>query len=132
MPGRAVQAYKPVTAVTASPAAAAETIIASIVGIDTVDADSIVQLFAQANLTVGGSGTAIRLRLRQTSLTGTVVGDTGAITGGIAAANVVSQDVSGVDNPGPVAGFTYVLTLQVTAAGAVSTVSAVFLSCLVA
>lgn len=132
MPGRIPQVYAPDLGVDASPAAAAETVIATLAGINTIDASSLVQLFAQANFTVGTTGTAVRLRLRQTSVTGTVVGDTGAVTGGVAAANLLSMTVLGSDNPGVVAGFTYVMTLQVTAATAVSTVSAVQLSAFVA
>jgi hypothetical protein len=132
MPGRVPQLYNPRTVVDASPAAAAETIIATFTGINTIDADSLVLLLAQANFTVGTSGTAARLRLRRTSVTGTVVGDTGAITGGIAATNLITQDIIGVDNPGAVASFVYVLTLQITAGAAVSTVSSVVIAPIVA
>ena len=117
--------------VVASPALAAETTIAQITLPSTADANANVDLSGWAAFTVGTAGTAVRLRIRNGSLTGTVVGDTGALTGGIAAGNLVAQDVEGFDNPGEVAGLLYVLTLQVTAATAASTVSAVKLRAIV-
>lgn len=125
MPGRPPQYYKPRTVIDASPGGAIETIVCTYTGIDTVDADSTVILTTQVNLVIGTSGTALRIRIRQTSISGAVVGDTGAITGGVAAGNVMSQDVIGVDNPGAVASFVYVATVQVTGGAAASTLSAV-------
>lgn len=119
------------TTVVASPALAAETIIASL-AIPNFGGTAIVQkvyLQGWTAFTVGTSGTAVRLRIRQTNVSGTVVADTGALTGGIAAAALVAQDVCGSDATPGVA--TYVLTLQVTAGAAASTVSAVQLLALV-
>ena len=82
-----------------------------------------VYLQGWAAFTVGTSGTAITLRIRQTNVSGTVIVTSGALTGGIAATNLVAQDVSGSDATPGVA--TYVLTLQVTGGAAGSTVSAV-------
>lgn len=112
-------------AVVASPALAAETVIAQLNGVTLDSPAKKVDLSGYAAFTVGATGTAIRLRIRQNSLTGTVVADTGAITGGVAAANVVTQDVEGQDQPGDVAAFTYVLTLQVTGGSGASAVTAV-------
>ena len=117
--------------IVASPALAAETTIAQITLPSTADAGANVDLSGWAAFTVGTSGTAVRLRIRNGSLTGTVVGDSGALTGGVAAAALLAQDVEGFDNPGEVAGLLYVLTLQVTAGAAASTVSAVKLRALV-
>jgi len=113
------------TTVVASPAAAAETIIASITIPNLGDNPlaSGIDLSGWAAFTVGTSGTAITLRIRQTNVAGTIVGNTGALTGGIAAAALVAQDVEGFDTAPGVA--VYVLTLQVTAGSAASTVSAV-------
>jgi hypothetical protein len=116
------------TAVVASPAAAAETIIAQTAAIGDVGVQSGVLLSGWAAFTVGTTGTAVRLRLRQTNLAGTVVADTGPVTGGIAAANLVAQDVEGFDAAAVAPAQVYVLTLQVTGGSAVSTVSAVKLS----
>jgi len=113
------------TTVAASPAAAAETVIATVTNPLFGDL-SIVQrvyLAGWAAFTVGTNGTAVRFRIRQTDINGTVKADTGALTGGVAAAALMAQDVSGSDaSPGVAA---YALTMQVTAGSAASTVSAV-------
>ena len=127
-----LQARVPVSAtVVASPAAASETIIAQIqlTGDVAVQRSVIVRGFAA--FTVGTSGTAVRLRLRQTNVSGTVIGDTGALTGGIAAGNLVVENVAGVDASPSNTGQVYVMTLTVTAGAAASTVSAVELDAIV-
>lgn len=113
------------TTITGSPALAAETIIATLVLPSFGDVVVVQKVYLQgwAAFTVGTSGSACNLRIRQTNVAGNVVATTGALTGGIAAAALVAQDVSGSD-PAPGVG-TYVLTLQVTAGAAASTVSAV-------
>lgn len=111
--------------VVASPALAAETIIASL----TLNTDETIQsgilLRGFAAFTVGTSGTAATLRIRQTNVSGTVVATTGALTGGIAAAGVVAETILGFDAAPALTGQVYVLTLQITAGSAASTVSAV-------
>jgi hypothetical protein len=114
--------------VVASPAAAAETIIAQSAAIGDVAVMQGVRLGGWAAFTVGTTGTAARLRLRQTNVAGTVIADTGAVTGGIAAANLVTLDVEGFDAAATPPGQVYVLTLQVTGGSAVSTVSGVLIS----
>lgn len=116
--------------VVASPALAAETIIAQV---NTPGAPSLVSgllVSGWAAFTVGTSGTAVRLRVRRTNLSGTLVADTGALTGGVTAANLLAQDVQGFDAGSTLPAAVYVLTLQVTAGSAASTVSAVNLLCL--
>lgn len=119
------------TTVVASPALAAETIIASL----TLNTDEViasgVMLRGFAAFTVGTSGTAVTLRLRRTNVAGTVVATTGALTGGIAAGNLVAETILGFDTGAATTGQVYVLTLQVTAGAAASTVSAVELDALV-
>lgn len=113
-----------------SPALAAETIVCQITGLDgQLSVSNGVFLSGVCSFTVGTSGTAIRLRIRQgtTVGAGTVVADTGALTGGVAAANLLSQDLQGFDT-GAVGGAglastSYHLSLQVTAGAAASTVS---------
>jgi len=119
------------TTVVASPTAATETIIASLTvpNFGDVSVVSGIDLSAWAAFTVGGSGTAVRLRIRQTNVAGTVVADTGALTGGVAAAALLAQDVAGFDSGAGVG--VYVLTLTVTAAASGSTVSAVKLRAIV-
>lgn len=113
----------PSTTIVGSPALAAETTVASTVVGGVAGPSSRVLLIGFVALTVGTSGTAVRIRLRNGSITGTVVGDTGAMTA--VAANLVSFAVLGVDSPGDVSSLAYVMTAQVTAGAAVSTVSSV-------
>lgn len=112
------------TAITGSPALAAETIIATLAltGFSDTAIVTGIDLSGWAAFTVGTSGTAVTLRIRQTNVAGTVVATSGALTGGVAAAALVAQDIEGFDAGAGVA--TYVMTLQVTAGAAVSTVSA--------
>lgn len=120
--------------VVGSPAAATETIVCQITGIDNfLGVSKGVFLSGDASFTVGTSGTAIRLRIRQgtTAGSGTVISDTGALTGGVAAGNLLSQDIQGVDTASSggtaVAVTSYHLSLQVTGGAAASTVSQVSL-----
>jgi hypothetical protein len=117
------------TTVGASPSAAAETIIGTLnipnFG-DTVVVSGI-QLTGWAAYTVGTSGTAVTLRVRQTNVSGTVVVSTGALSK--TAGNLYVDDISGTDAaPGAAV---YVLTMQVTAGAAASTVSALTLQAIV-
>lgn len=125
--------------IVASPALAAETVVAQVTGIDAnLPVMAGVFLSGVVSFTVGTSGTAIRVRIRTgtTAGSGTVVADTGAVTGGVAAAGLISQDIQGFDTAatnGAAPGTTsYCLTLQVTAGAAASTVSATNLTLLVA
>jgi len=114
------------TTVVASPAAAAETIIASITIPANIAAVTGVDLTGWAAYTVGTNGTAVRLRIRQTDVAGTVKGDTGALTGSQHGAAILSaDDCEGFDTAPVLPGQVYVLTMQVTAGSAPSTVSAV-------
>lgn len=119
------QRFAATKAVVASPALAAETIIASL----TLNTDeaiiSGVMLRGWAAFTVGTSGTAVTLRIRQTNVSGTVIATTGALTGGVSAAGLVQEAVLGFDASPAATGQVYVLTLQVTSGAAASTVSAV-------
>jgi len=117
------------TTVVASPALAAETIIASLAipsfGDTTIMSGVILQGWAA--YTVGTTGSAVTFRLRQTNVAGTLVVSSGALTGSQHGAGILSaDDISGFDATPGVA--TYVLTMQVTAATAASAVSAVLLT----
>jgi hypothetical protein len=109
-------------AVVGSPAAAAETIIATI----TVNTDEVltegVDLDGWAAYTVGTNGTAAELRIRRTNAAGTLIATSGPVTR--VAAQLVEHAVSGFDATPAATGQVYVLTLQVTAGSAISTVSA--------
>lgn len=117
------------TTVVASPALAAETIIGqlAIPAFGDTTVQTAIILTGWAAYTVGTSGTAVTLRLRQTNVTGTIVATTGALTK--TAASLYADDVNGVDATPGVG--TYVLTMQVTAGAAASTVSAVLLEAIV-
>jgi hypothetical protein len=109
--------------VVGSPALAAETIVCQIPALSATAATTLgVFVSGVASLTVGTSGTAVTVRIRQTNVSGSVIATTGALTGGISAGNLISQDLQGFD-ASPPAGGVYVLTVQVTAGGAASTVS---------
>lgn len=122
--------FKSSSTIVGSPALAAETVVCQITGLDGfLGAMAGVFLSGVCSFTVGTSGTAIRLRIRQgtTAGSGTVVADTGALTGGVAAAALLSQDLQGFDvgvsGGGAIAATSYHLSLQVTGGAAASTVS---------
>lgn len=118
--------FQVTTTVGASPALAAETIIGTLTltGFSDTAVVSGVIVSGWAAYTVGTSGTAVTLRVRQTTVSGTVVCSTGALTR--AAASLAADDVNGFDSGAGVG--VYVLTMQVTAGAAASTVSALLLS----
>ena len=113
--------------ITASPAAASETVVGTIPAIaDSVVVSKGIFLNFCIAYTVGTSGTAVTYRIRQgtTAGSGTVVYTSGAITSGIAAANLVVESINGFDASPTLPGQAYCLTLTVTAGAAASTVSA--------
>jgi hypothetical protein len=119
---------KVTTTVVASPAAAAETIIAQTAALGSLRAGQSVMLDGWAAYTVGTSGSAVTFRIRQTNVSGTVVANSGALTGSQHGAGILSSDdIAGLDASPALGGQVYVLTMQVTAGAAASTVSAVFL-----
>jgi hypothetical protein len=116
--------------VVGSPSAASETVVCQITGLapDT-GVISGVFLSGVVSFTVGTSGASVRLRIRTGTVagSGTTVCDTGALTGGVAAGNLLSQDLQGFDtavtgggSPGTTS---YCLTLTVASGAATSTVS---------
>lgn len=117
------------TTVAASPSGSAETIIASLAMPNFGDTQilSAVYLTGWAAYTVGTSGTAVNLRIRETNVSGTVIVATGALNK--TAASLYADDVNGVDATPGVA--TYVLTMTVTGGAAASTVSAVYLAAVI-
>src|SRR4029077_10588724 len=117
--------------VVGSPAAAAETVIASTpvfpAGFDAAVVVGVL-VIAQAAMTVGTSGTAVTWRIRTgvTAGAGTVVFTSGARTAGLAAAALLLENMIGIDAaPAALSGQQYSLTAQVTGGAAASTVSAV-------
>lgn len=111
------------TTIVASPALAAETTIATMTITTNASLRTGIAVFGWAAFTVGTSGTAVILRVRNGSLTGTVVVSSGALTA--VAANLDEAGVQGFDTAAVLPNQTYVLTMQVTNGAAISTVSAV-------
>lgn len=120
------QAY---TTVDASPAAGTETVIATLTlaGFGDTSVVSGIRLRGWAAFTVGGSGVSANLRIRQSTVSGTVIAATGATT--VTAANLVERSVFGVD-VAPGVGV-YVLTLTVGSGASASTVSALQLDAVI-
>lgn len=116
------------TVVVASPALAAETVIANVTIPGGEQVFEGVELVAWAAYTVGTSGVSVQLRLRQTGLAGTIIADTGACTR--SAASLAESSVNGIDLA-PVGGQVYALTMQVASGAAASTVSAVYVRALI-
>jgi hypothetical protein len=110
--------------VVASPAAAAETIIGSVTLTADLQFAAGVLLFGWAAFTVGTNGVSVVLRVRQTSVGGSLIASSGA--GTETAANLDERNVHGFDSA-PAAGQIYKLTMQVASGSAASTVSAVSL-----
>lgn len=109
-------------AVVASPAAAAETIICSVVvGGDLSTALGVV-LLGWATYTVGTNGVSILLKLRRTDASGATVAATGADTA--VATNLGTKTILGVDDGQVAARQVYVLTMTVASGSAETTVSA--------
>lgn len=117
------------TTVVASPAAAAETIIAQVTAPADLRADAVVLLFGFAAFTVGTNGVSVNLKLRQTNASGTTKAATGAVTA--VAANLGALSVMGVDAAPSATGQVYVLTMTVASGSAASTVSGVELLAIV-
>ena len=113
------------TTVVASPSAAAETIIGSVALPSGLTISSGVVVFGWAAYTVGTSGTAVQLKIRQTNVSGTTIAATGALTGSQHGAGILSSDDVGGFDASPGDAQIYKLTMQVTAGAATSTVSAI-------
>lgn len=117
------------TTVVASPSAAAETIIANLPIPNFGDTQIVSGVLLQgwAAYTVGTSGASVQFRIRQTNISGTVIANTGALTGSQHGAGILSaDDISGFDSGAGVA--VYCMTMQVASAAAASTVSALCLT----
>lgn len=109
--------------VDASPAAGAETVIATLSMPDDLAVGEGVLLFAWFTLTVGTDGVSLLYRIRRDSVAGTAIAASGAETA--TAAQLVSRSIVGFDTAPTFPNEVYVLTLTVGSASAASTVSAV-------
>lgn len=97
-----------------------ETVIATVSGISTRDQSEQVVITAIVQFLTGAATTAVTLRVRRgVDTTGVLVGEANPIAAAAAAA--VGLAVAARDNPGYVAGQSYVITAQQTAATAAGT-----------
>lgn len=94
----------------------AETVVATLSGVTTGRAKN-VSLSAWAQLTTGTATTAVTPRIRRgTDATGTLIGEGNPVTVGAAAGSTETFEVATIDDGVDLAGASYVLTLQQTAA----------------
>lgn len=97
----------------------AEAVIATLAGISTNGPGRTVRLKGQAKITTGTNTTAVNLRIRRDSLTGTEIAESNIVQNESAAGNTEDHDISAEDPlAGEVFNATYVLTAQQTAASA--------------
>lgn len=99
-------------------AAAAETVIGTVQV--TTDAATVVAMMGFVTATIGTSGTQMRLRLRADSLTGTLVADSNTII--VTAGTIAPGQVVGSPAAQEIAARTFVLTCQITAGAANTTI----------
>lgn len=111
------------TAITGSPAAGAETIVATLPIPANIRADQRVYLLGWLAFTLGTTAASFGVRIRQTNVAGTTVANSGSVTG--VAASLFAPSIIGIDSPGLQNSFTYVMTLIANSGSAASTVSAV-------
>lgn len=117
--------------VVGSPATNAETVVCSTPAFPAGYQPAVtlgVFIWFQVAYTVGTSGASAQYRIRQgvTAGSGTIVFNSGATTAGIAATNLVLENIIGFDTaPGTLPGQQYSLTLTIGSGAAASTVSAV-------
>jgi hypothetical protein len=112
-------------AVVASPAAATETIIASLTINQDIQVSTGVLLFGWAAFTAGTSAVGGQLKIRRTDVSGATVKDSGAVT--VVATKLYAPDIVAFDVFQAAPGAVYVLTLTMASGAAESTVSAVSL-----
>ena len=112
------QVFATKTIANATTAGNAELLIALLSGIDPPRGDAQCFLDGWVSVTTGANITSCRLRIyRGPDASGTLVGDSGVVAGGVAASTLSAMDVSGIDtNPGAMANGQYAMTL--TTAGA--------------
>lgn len=111
--------------VVASPAAATETIIASVTLNQDIFVTTGVLLLGWAAFTAGTNAVGGQLKLRRTDASGQTVKDSGAVT--VVATKLYSPDIVAFDAFQAAPGAIYVLTLTCASGSAETTVSAVSL-----
>jgi hypothetical protein len=124
----------PSFAIVASPAAAAETVIATSPKLIVDTPQYAVLLTALVDITIGTSGTAVTFKLRRGTTTGGTAVVNGATWGpyAVTATDEYQFALVGSDTPPASSGLQYCLTVTVTGGAATSTVNVVCLSAEVA
>jgi hypothetical protein len=108
----------------------AETVVATVTGVSTGQAGQFVDLTGDFNITLGTNTTAVTVRVRRDSLTGTLVGEATPEAISTAAGSAERHHVFFQDaNAGEFLGRTYVLTVQQTGASANGNVTDAGLAC---
>ena len=101
----------------------AETVVATVTGVNTYKPGETLQIQASATVTNGTNTTALTFRVRRDSLTGTVVNNADPVQIETAAASSEDHELVCEDQiAGEIANATYVLTVQQTGASANGTV----------
>jgi hypothetical protein len=96
-----------------------EAVVATLTGISVSGPGKNIRLKGSAKITTGTNTTAVNLRIRRDSLTGTEICESNPAQIESAAGNTEDHDIAGVDSPsGEIFNATYVLTAQLTAATA--------------
>lgn len=93
-----------------------ETVVATIPNVNTQDPGANVAIEATVTLTTGTATTAVVLRIRRGSVTGTIIGEAETDTPIGAAGSTDPYSIGATDQPGEVASQNYVVTVQQTAA----------------
>ena len=113
-------------------AANTETTALTLPNVLTEFAGQTVILVAFLAITCGTTASAMNVRIRQTSLTGTLVGESTPQAGNVVASKLTTLAAFGVDTPGDVAAFSYVVTFQGTGEGAAGTANSGFVLAIIA
>ncbi len=87
---------------------ATEVVIMTLPGVNTENPSQTVRVFGSVQVTTGVGATTVTLRVRRSSLTGTLVGEANAIT--TAASTTFAFPFAVDDTPGEVASLPYVVT----------------------
>lgn len=102
----------------------AETVVATVTGVSTNQPGQTVGIRGKANITLGASTTAVVMRVRRDSVTGTVVGEVQTEQISTAAGSTEDHEIYHEESaPGEFSGRTYVVTVSQTAATANGTVN---------
>lgn len=125
-----VKRYTTATTTDTTLVTTAETVVATLAGVSTGQPGQTVGLRGSARITTGTNTTAVTLRVRRDSLTGTLVGEATAEQIEAAAGSTEGHDIYVEESsPGEFIGRTYVLTVEQTAATANGNVPNASLEC---